>query len=96
MGLPPPCLGLPYRKVQTLAFQRLLNAAKALIPLYWKSTRIPTIQECLRKVSEICEMEETITQTGDSTERSHDTWPPWFLYKYSQAYLDLIKGNVNV
>lgn len=84
---------LPIKKYKHLLSMHLLNAAKALIPLYWKSTHIPTIQDWLRKVSEVCEMEETIVQSGDNTERFHNKWSPWFIYKYSQAYIDLMNIN---
>lgn len=81
---------LPIKKYKHSLSMHLLNAAKALIPLYWKSTCIPTIQDWFRKVSEVCEMEETIAQTGDNAERFHNKWSPWFIYKYSQAYIDLM------
>lgn len=69
--------------------KHLLNAAKALIPLFWKSSRVPSIQDWLHRIADVCSMEETVAQSCDNTERFHKTWTPWFLFRSSQAFDDL-------
>lgn len=64
----------------------LLNAAKSLILLFWRSNSIPSIRDWLHRIKDICDMEETIAQSNDRHERYHKTWSPWFAFKYSQEY----------
>ena len=64
----------------------MLNAAKALIPIFWKTTKVPTITQWLEKVSEIREMEDTLTQASDNVDKFHETWSPWFEFRFSKAY----------
>lgn len=79
----------PIRKYKYSLSKHLLNAAKALsISLFWKLNRMPTVQEWLYKISEICDMQETIAQSGDNVVRFYKTWSPWYIFKYSQAYSD--------
>lgn len=56
----------PIKRYKHSLTKHLLNAAKALIPLYWKSTKIPTIREWFGKIAEYYEMEETIAQAGEN------------------------------
>lgn len=51
--------------------KHLLNAAKSLVPLFWKSTNIPSIRDWLFRIKDICDMAETIAQSNDSIERYH-------------------------
>lgn len=74
------------KKYKNSLSKHLLNTAKALIPLFWKSSGIPTIQGWLHKVIEICKMQETVAQAGNNATSFHETWSPWFIFEYSQAY----------
>lgn len=67
----------------------LLNAAKALILIFWWTTWIPTVWEWLDRVSEIYVMEKTLAQSSDRVERFHKTWSPWFIFRYSKTYEEL-------
>lgn len=44
----------------------------------WKSFNIPTIQEWLHRITEVCQMEETVAQSTNNTDHYHKTWSPWF------------------
>ena len=68
--------------------RHLLNAAKSLIPLYWRSQRVPSIAEWLRRVSEVHGMEETLAQASDRVDKLHKIWQPWVAFRYSSAYPD--------
>lgn len=76
----------PLQKYKRSLSKHLLNAAKSLIPLYWKSTKIPSIKEWLHRITDIRDMEETIAQSNDAIERYHQTWSLWFAFRYSQEY----------
>ena len=66
--------------------RHLLNAAKSLIPLYWKSQRVPSVAEWLRRVSDVHAMEETLAQASERVEKRHKIWQPWVAFRYSSAY----------
>lgn len=76
----------PYKRYKKSLTKHLLNAAKALIPLQWKSTQAPLVKEWLQTISEICRMEDLLAQSTDSIERYHKTWTPWLIFKFSAAY----------
>lgn len=40
----------------------LLNTAKALIPIYWKSTYVPTVKDWFAKVNTVYNMKETLAR----------------------------------
>lgn len=52
-----------YKKYKNFLSRHLLNAAKSLIPLFWKSTNTHTLKDWLHKISCICEMEDTLAQS---------------------------------
>lgn len=79
-----------FKRYKNSLCRHLLNAAKSLIPLYWKSTTTPTMKDWLHKISYISEMEDTKVQTEEKVGRYHETWSPWFTYRYSQDYEKLI------
>lgn len=66
--------------------KHLLNAAKSLIPLHWNSTRVPSISEWLQRVADVCEMEDTLAQDRGSVVSFHETWQPWFAFRFSREY----------
>lgn len=80
----------PYKRYKKSLTIHLLNAAKALIPTRWKNTQAPSIKEWLRKVSEICRMEDFLAQTSDSIERYHKIWTPWLLFRFSSTHDSLM------
>ena len=71
----------------------MLNAAKTLIPIHWKSPRVPTIAQWLGRISEICEMEDTLAQASDGIDKFHETWSPWFEFRFSDTYKTLLDVN---
>lgn len=73
--------------------KHLLNAAKSLIPLHWNSSRVPSTSEWLLKTRDICEMEDTLAQERGNVERFHKTWQPWFSFRYSQTYEDIVNNK---
>ena len=66
-----------YRKSLTL---RLLNAARACIPIFWKQTVIPTYELWCGKVNEIFKMEELSAILGNSEDQVKLRWRPWVQY----------------
>lgn len=64
----------PLKRYKNSLTKHLLNAAKALIPLHWRTSRVPPISDWLTRVSEICEMEDTLAQANDRIDRFHKTW----------------------
>lgn len=79
-----------FKKYKNSLSRHLINAANSLIPLFRKSTSIPTVKDWLHKVSYICEMKDTKAQSTDIIERYHKTWSPWFVYRHSRAYEELV------
>lgn len=78
-----------FKKYKNSLSRHLLNAAKSLIPLHWKSTNIPSIRDWFHKIIDICDMEETVAQSNDLIECYHKTWSPWFAFRYSKDFEDL-------
>lgn len=77
------------QKYKNSLSKHLLNAAKSLIPLFWKSASTPSIRDWLHRITDICDMEETTAQSNDTIELYHKTWSPLFAFKYSQEYENL-------
>lgn len=76
----------PLKRCKQSLTKHLLNTTKSLIPLLWKCTRHPTIQDWLAKVTEICHMEDTLVQTSDRAERYQNTWSLWFAFKVLNSF----------
>lgn len=70
--------------------KHMLNAAKSLIPLHWKSVSVPTIKDWLLRMNDIHDMEKSIAIAHESTSQFHATWTTWFLFKLSKKYLNLL------
>lgn len=75
-----------YKKSLT---KHLLNAAKALKPVLWRTTRVPLVLDWLTRVAEICEMKDTLAQATDRVESLHKTWSPCLIFCYSDNYKEL-------
>lgn len=54
-----------HRKYKKSLVRHLLNSAKALIPLKWKTRHTPSIKDWLLKTDTIYEMEETMAIKKD-------------------------------
>lgn len=85
-------LNISTKRYKNLLTKHLLNAAKVLIPTRWRTTRVPSIVDWLARVSEICEMEDTLAQASDRVDRFHKNWSPWFEFRYFETYIDLQSG----
>lgn len=68
---------LPLSHYKKSALPHLLNAAKRLIPLYWKRPQVPTLKEWLQKVDDIREAEEWVARCKDRSERFDGIWAQW-------------------
>ena len=79
-----------YKKSLT---KHLLNAAKSLIPLYWNSSRVPSVREWLNRVDDVYEMEDTLAQDRGTATNFHDTWQIWLIFKHSSDYDKIMSGN---
>ena len=78
-------------RYKTSLTKHLLNAAKSLIPLYWLSTRVPTVKEWIRKVAEVREMEDTLAQDRGTAEKFLDTWRPWSAFRFSKDFESIMQ-----
>lgn len=63
--------------------RHLLDAAKACIPLLWKSQHPPTIAMWLKKVEDINQMEDLVLSSQDRNETYKETWQLWNIFKCS-------------
>lgn len=70
-----------------------LTNPRSLIPIHWRSARVPSNVDWLKKVREICEMEETMVQESGRVEAFQDTWRPWLIFRYSQDYEDIMQKS---
>lgn len=55
----------------------LLNAAKRLIPRYWKQATCPTLGEWKREVEEMMEAERWVYKTRNKQDRFEKIWAKW-------------------
>lgn len=75
----------PDRIYKKSVVRHLLDAAKACIPLCWKSALPPTIDMWLGKVEEIRKMEDLILTAQHREETFSKTWQLWTMFIYSSA-----------
>ncbi|KAM9311698.1 GLIPR1-like protein 2 [Gastrophryne carolinensis] len=64
----------------------LLNAAKMVIPRYWKQKRAPTVRDWVVEVLSISEMEDLTLAMHDRDEQYRRTWMPWLIYQESEEF----------
>lgn len=74
----------PARVYKKSIVRHLLDAAKACIPLNWKSPHPPSIGLWLKKIEEINKMEDLILTNQNRQERYSKTWQLWNIFKYSE------------
>lgn len=70
------------RTYKNSVIRRLLDAAKACIPLHWKSPIPPTIDLWLKKVGEIKKMEDLSHTAQNRQEKFSETWQLWNIFIY--------------
>ena len=61
--------------------RHLLVAARACIPILWKSTNIPNKQQWLGRLSEIQQMEKLTMGIREQEEKYRLTWSPYIRYR---------------
>lgn len=74
---PASCLQCYWESIQKI---HLFDAAKACIPLKWKSLQPLTIGLGLRKVEEINKVEALVLSARNQQERNYKTWALWNMF----------------
>lgn len=74
--------------------RHLLDAAKACIPLTWKTLTPPTIGMWLRKVKEINKLEDLVLSARHQQERYFKTWSLWNVFMASGEGSTLLDINL--
>lgn len=78
-------LHIPLSHYKHSALPHLLNAAKRLILIHWKSLRIPSELDWLGKVTKIMEAKEWVATCKGTRERFDAIWASWWNYFSGQA-----------
>lgn len=76
-----------YRKSVT---PHMLNAAKSLIPRFWKQTTVPSITAWLSHIEHIYQMEDLTMALRNQHAKSNKIWAPWLSFVYSAKYTELM------
>lgn len=71
-----------YKKSLTL---HLINAANLCIPAHWRHPAPPTLEEWIRRVDRIANMEQLIAQAKDTPTKFQTTWACWLHYRQPQT-----------
>lgn len=71
----------------------LLNAAKALIPRFCKTPRIPSLRQWLSEVDHLYFMEDLTYSIKNKCELGKKIWSCWFAFKYTAAYAEIMASN---
>ena len=77
----------PYKKSLTPHF---LNAAKSLIPRYWKSNIIPTLRQWLEEVDHTYHMEDLTLSNRNKSDLATKIWADWFAFKFTTRYASIV------
>lgn len=75
----------PDKTFKKSVIRHLLDAAKACIPLCWRSPLPPTISMWLERVEEIRKMEDLILTAQHRQETFSKTWQLWTMFIYSSG-----------
>lgn len=86
---------IPEKVYKESIIHHLLDAAKACIPLTWKSLLPPTIGMWLRKVKEINKLEDLVLSARHQQERYSRTWSPWNIFMASEEGSTLLDSNLS-
>lgn len=84
------CIGGPIGPYKKSIPPHLLNAAKALIPRFWKKASIPTLRQWLVEVNHIYYMEDLTYSIRNNAELGKKIWSCWFAFKYTSAYVEIM------
>lgn len=68
---------MPISQYKKSVLPYLLNAAKRLLPIYWKRAKVPGREEWVRRVNEIREVEDWIATSRASRDRFTNIWSLW-------------------
>lgn len=68
-------------KYKNLLLKHLLTAAKACIPVFWKSNVSPTRLQWMARVSEIQQMEDLTMLLKEQEKKYWKIWNPYFQYR---------------
>lgn len=68
---------IPISRYKKSALPHLLNAARRLLPIYWKQARVPSREDWIKKVNDIREAEHWIATCRGKVERFEAIWGPW-------------------
>ena len=71
---------IPIQQYKKCMLPHLLNAARRLLPVHWKTSRIPTRGEWIAGVNAVREAEDWIATCRDTRERFNTIWAPWSDY----------------
>lgn len=73
--------------------RHLLDAAKACIPLLWKSTKSLTVGMWLNKVEDIRKMEDLVLTARHQNEQYTKTWSMCLMFIFSDEGRTLLEGD---
>lgn len=63
------CSSVSIGRYRSLITPYLLNAAKSLIPLYWRQRTVPTVAQWLQKVDDLCFLEDLTCMARDAADK---------------------------
>ncbi|OCU01995.1 hypothetical protein XELAEV_18007754mg [Xenopus laevis] len=86
---------MPTAQYRHSCISTMINAAKALIPKYWRLERIPTIKEWAQKVQELYLFEKLKDADEGQTSgtRCRLKWCHWLLYTETPEYKALLSST---
>lgn len=89
------CTGEPVGTYKKSITPHLLNAAKALIPQYWKQLTIPTLCQWLLKVDHPYYMEDLTLSLTNKSDLAKKIRSCWFAFKYASACTKIMSNLDN-
>ena len=84
------CTAGPVGSYKKSLTPHLLNAAKSLIPRFWKQTVVPSLRQWLEAVDHIYYMEDLTSSLKNKSDLARKIWSDWFAFKYKPAYADIM------
>lgn len=75
--------------IKNLITPHLLNAAKELIPKFWKQ-KIPSLRHWLVEVDQIYQMEYSTLKLKNKSELATKIWSCWFAFKFSSTFAEIM------
>lgn len=68
---------MPLSHYKKSALPHLLNAAKRILPIYWKRVQVPSREEWVGRVNEIREAEDWIATCKGTRDKLANIWSLW-------------------